>query len=128
MIRAATPEEIKSVLPAMPLPYHDHMRAVCNEGAMVIYDGWTPAAVHVHIYSRGPQYLFRKDFLREVFGYPFIQCLLRKLIAVTPSFATDSLAVSRALGFREVYRINDGWDSGVDMIIKEMRREECRYV
>lgn len=104
------------------------MRAVCNDGAMVVYDGWTPSSVHVHIFSRGPYFLFRKDFLKEVFGYPFRECSLKKLIAVTPAFATDSLAISRALGFREVYRIVDGWDSGVDMIIKEMRREECRYV
>ncbi len=128
MIRAATKEEIESVLPSLPLTYSEDMRGVRNDGAMVVYDHWTPAAVQVHIYSRGPAYLFKRDFLRAVFGYPFKQCGRRKLVAVTPANATASLAVSRALGFRETYRIKDGWDVGVDMIVKEMTREECRYL
>lgn len=127
MIRAATQEEIKHVLPALPLYYHENMRAVCNEGAMVIYDGWTPRAVQVHIFSRGPKYLFRRDFVSAIFYYPFIEASKSILYTVTPE-SSESNVVSKALGFRETHRIKDGWDVGVDMVIKEMTREECRYV
>lgn len=127
MIRAATVEEIKTVLPALPLYYHENMRAICNDGAMVIYDGWTPRAVQCHVYSHGPKFLFDSSFVRAMFQYPFIECDKKLLYTITPSNA-ESLAVSRALGFRESYRIKDAWDVGIDLVVKEMTREECKYV
>lgn len=104
------------------------MKGVCNDGAMVIYDGWTHNAVQVHVYSRGPAHLLRRDFLLEIFSYPFIQCGKGLIYTITPGNAEDSLAVSKALGFSEVFRQKDGWSEGVDMIYKEMRRDECRYL
>lgn len=128
MIRAATPSEIEWVCGRLPLAYSADMKGVCNGGAMVVYDGWTPNAVQAHIFSRGPDYLFRRDFLTEVFGYAFSQCGKNLVYTITPGNAEDSLAVSKALGFREVFRQKDGWEVGVDMVYKEMRREDCRYL
>lgn len=128
MIRAATPAEIAFVCGKLPLPYSPSMRGVRNEGAMVVYDSWTPNAVQVHIYSTGPRYLLNRVFLTEVFTYGFIQCAKGKLFTITPASAAESLKVSDALGFREVYRQIDGWDTGIDMVVKEMTRKECRYL
>lgn len=128
MIRAATPCEIQWVCGKLPLPYSLSMRGVCNEGAMVVYDSWTPNACQVHIYSSGPRYLLNREYLTEVFSYGFLQCNKGKLFTVTPANATESLKLSDALGFREVYRQVDGWNVGVDMIVKEMTRSECRYL
>lgn len=128
MIRAATPSEIAWVCSKLPLPYSSSMKGVCNEGAMVVYDSWTPNAAQVHVYSAGPRHLLNREYLTEVFKYGFVQCSKGKLFTVTPAIATESLRVSDALGFREVYRQIDGWDIGVDMIVKEMTRQECRYL
>lgn len=128
MIRAAAPSEIAWVCGKLPLPYSQAMRGVCNVGAMVIYDSWTPNAAQVHIYSSGPRHLLNREFLTEAFTYGFIQCDKGKLFTITPSSATESLKVSDALGFRESYRQIDGWDIGVDMVVKEMLRNECRYL
>lgn len=128
MISAASPHEIAFVCTKLPLPYSPAMRGVKNDGAMVIYDSWTPNAVQAHIYSTGPRYLLNREFLREVFTYPFIQCNKGIVFTITPANAEESLKVSAALGFREVYRQVDGWDAGVDMVVKEMRRNECRYL
>jgi len=128
MIRAASPVEIAWVCGKLPLTFKPDMRGVCNDGAMVVYDGWTPNAVQVHIYSKGPTYLLRRDFLLEVFSYAFLQCGKGLVYTVTPASSTESLVVSKALGFRETFRQVDGWDSGVDMVYKEMRRDECRYL
>jgi hypothetical protein len=127
-IRAARYDEILAVAAKLPYPVSPNCRAIRNDGAMVIYDGWTPNAVQVHVYSVGPRYLFDKHFLREVFWYPFVQCNKGKLFVVTPASSKESLAVSRALGFRETYRMKDGWDVGVDMVLKEMRKEDCRWI
>jgi len=128
MIRAASPSEIAFVCGKLPLPYCPAMRGVCNEGAMVVYDSWTPNACQVHIYSSGPRFLLNRGFLTEVFTYGFIQCDKGKLFTITPAHAEESLRVSEALGFRESYRQVDGWSVGVDMVYKEMRRDECRYL
>lgn len=133
MIRAARPSEIEWVCGKLPYPFNPTARGVLNVsedhiGAAIIYDGWTPNAVQVHVYSSGPVHLFNPDYLREIFAYGFVQCNKGKLFTVTPADATASLAVSRYLGFTETYRMQDGWAVGIDMIVKEMRREECRYL
>lgn len=128
MIRAASYDEIVAVAAKLPYSVSPNCRGIRNDGAMVIYDGWTPNAVQVHVYSIGPRYLFNRNFLREIFRYPFCQCHKGKLFAVTPSDSTASLAVSKALGFREVYRMKDAWNIGVDMIVKEMTKDECRWI
>jgi hypothetical protein len=128
VIRAATVEVIQAVVGKLPLPYSPVMRGVTNGGATIIYDGWTPNSVQVHVYSESPKFLFDPTFVREFFRYPFDQCGKSLVYTVTPGNAEGSLAVSKALGFREMYRIKDGWQPGVDMVLKEMRREECRYL
>lgn len=96
--------------------------------AMVLYDHWTPNSVNVHVYSSGPKYLFHREFVCAIFSYPFQQCGKGLLIAITPSDAEQSLAVSRYLGFVEKYRVKDGWSQGVDLVIKEMTRDQCRWL
>lgn len=96
--------------------------------AMALYDHWTPNSVNVHIYSQNPKYLFDKEFTHAIFHYPFEQCQKGLLIGMTPSSHEASLAVSRYLGFREVYRLKDAWEPGVDIIIKEMRKTECHWL
>lgn len=50
------------------------------------------------------------------------------LVTATPANQKGSLAVSGWLGFYEIFRIRDGWDTGVDMVLKELRREDCRFI
>jgi hypothetical protein len=96
--------------------------------AMALYDHWTPNSVNVHIYSSSPKHLFDREFTHAIFHYPFVQCGKGLLIGITPSSHESSLAVSRYLGFREVYRMKDAWAEGIDMIVKEMRKEECQWL
>lgn len=96
--------------------------------AMCLYDHWAYNSVQVHIYSKGPKYLLDKTFLREIFGFPFIQAERGILYSVTPADQEASLAVSKALGFVEVIRLKDGWKPGIDWVVKEMRKENCRWL
>lgn len=128
MIRAATQDELREIVERLPLPYSESMRGITNGGATVIFDGWTPNSVQMHVYSSGPKSLFDPTFVIEVFRYAFEQCGKSLVYTVTPGDAEGSLAVSGAMGFRETHRIKDGWSDGVDMVIKEMRRGDCRYL
>lgn len=96
--------------------------------AAVLYDHWTLNAVQVHVYAPVLKTLFSKPFLHAMFSYPFVQCNRGLLVAVTPADQKGSLAVSGWLGFKEKYRIRDGWKLGVDMVLRELRREDCRFI
>lgn len=134
MIRSCTPDELIFILGQMeykPSPGVNSVCSVADSGVLLaaaLFDNWTHTAVTAHIWANKPQGLFSKEFLEAIFSYPFIMCNKKVIVTTTPSNAKDSLAVSRAFGFRETYRIKDGWNDGIDMVIKEMRREDCRYI
>lgn len=134
MIRSATKEEIAYVCDKIGFVKYEQANAVLIEdevggvGAMAIYDRWTKTAVEMHAYSKHPKYVFRPEFCRAMFDYPFVQQNKMLAFAVTPCDNIASIALARFLGFKEVYRIRDGWDSGTDMVIQEIRRENCRFL
>jgi RimJ/RimL family protein N-acetyltransferase len=134
VIRAATSEEISYVCEKIGFVRYERANAVLIEdevggiGAMAIYDRWTKTAVEMHAYSASPKYVFRPEFCRAMFEYPFVQANKMLAFAVTPCDNIASIALARWLGFREVYRIRDGWDLGTDMVIQEIRRQECRFL
>lgn len=86
--------------------------------AMVALDDWTPRSVHIHFYESDTRAM--PLLWKELIWY--IQLHGRKLIcAVTPASRELSLRLQRALGFKEVYRLEDGWDDGVDLVLTELK-------
>jgi hypothetical protein len=133
VIRAATKEEI--ALFEEKTNYHPSrmVKAVVNEvegeiAAMVLFDYWTHSAVQAHIYAPKLRHFVEPTFLNELFSYAFITCGKKLIFSVTPSDCAGSLAISSWLGFKETSRIKDGWDEGVDMVIKQIRYDECRWL
>lgn len=131
IIRSATPEEIDAVALAMSYCPSRDVRSVAmfERGALlacVLYDFWTYNSVNMHVYSSTPLIL-NSQFLKEVFKYPFTHGR-NVLIVTTPADSKDSLKFSATLGFKETYRVKDGWKEGIDLIVKEMRKHECRWV
>lgn len=133
LIKAASNDEIELASRAMGYNPSRCVKgiAVLEEkslGACVLYDYWTVNSVQVHVFAPSLKVLFDAGTLREIFRYPFEIAGRRLLVAVTPADQKGSLAVSSWLGFREKYRIHDGWAVGVDMVLKELRREDCRFL
>lgn len=133
MIRAASVEEIEFVCDRVGYAPSKGAKGVVimdkqDIGAAAIYDHWTHSAVQMHAYSISPKFIFNPDFCREIFTYPFIQCKKTLAFTVTPCDNSASLALARFLGFVEVYRIENGWRIGTDMVIQELRRENCRFL
>jgi RimJ/RimL family protein N-acetyltransferase len=89
---------------------------------MVAYENWTPNSVQAHMAVDTP--VAWRSLLPAVFEYPFEECGLGVLFGVIPAGNHRSCAMVRRLGFRETYRIRDGWGPGEDLIIFEMRRLE----
>lgn len=95
--------------------------------AMAGYDHWTPNSVEMHSLILDKKGM-TKSFLREIFWFPFEFAQKGLVVGVTPSDNAAALELNRKLGFRQVYTLKDGWSTGVDMIIQEMRREDCKWL
>ncbi len=133
IIKAATYDEIEQASRAMGYNPSRCVKGIAileeeSLGACVLYDYWTLNSTQVHVYARSLKALFNAESLREIFRYPFVLGNRSVLVAVTPADQKGSLAVSSWLGFREKYRIKDGWARGIDMVLKELRREDCRFL
>lgn len=95
--------------------------------ACVGYDHWTPNSVQMHIWIPRPQEVSKRFYL-EGFRYPFAMCGRGLVIGITPSNNAAALHFNRRVGFKEVYRMKDAWEPGVDFVVQEMRKEDCRWL
>lgn len=96
--------------------------------AVIGYDHWTPAAVQMHIWCGDMRAFKDKTLLRAAFEYPFEQAKKVVALAVTPADNVASLKFSDWMGFKEIGRVKDGWAVGVDMIVKEIRKDACPWL
>lgn len=105
------------------------IKAVDRSGrtrGMVVYDGWTESAAQAHMAVDSP--VVWRSLIRPAFSYPFEECGRRVLLGIIPEHNAASLRMTEHLGFRLAHRITDGWAQGDDLLIFEMRREECRWL
>lgn len=93
---------------------------------MVVYDCFTRNGAQVHVALDSPW--AARCLLRMAFTYPFVECGFQVLMGLVPALHRKSLVLAKALGFRETHRVCDGWAPGVDLVLLEMRRDECRYL
>jgi hypothetical protein len=93
---------------------------------VVAYDMWTENSVQAHMAVDTP--VVWRSLIPSVFEYPFLSAGKGLLLGVIPDGNTKSRAMARRLGFREAYRVQDGWAVGEDLIIHEMRRHDCRWL
>lgn len=134
LVRAGTREETGRIAMLIGYCITSNQNSILIEtedgdiGAMAIYDHWTPNGVEMHAYSLSAKYVLHPDFCRAMFYYPFVQENKSVAIAVTPCNNYASLALSRYLGFVDIARIQDGWEIGTDMVIRELRRSNCRFL
>jgi hypothetical protein len=91
--------------------------------AAVVLDSWSETSCTIHIAVEDPL-VFRHGFAEEVFGYVFEFANRRVIIGVTPSNNAKALKFNKHIGFREIYRIRDGYDVGVDYVVQEFRKED----
>lgn len=132
-IRATTPDETDKIAELMGYAPGRSTRGIVflaeeSACAAVFFDHWTAASAEAHVYAPSLKHLFSPNFLHAIFDYAFNQAQRKMLVTATPANQKGSLAVSGWLGFYEIFRIRDGWDTGVDMVLKELRREDCRFI
>jgi len=93
---------------------------------MVGYSNWTANSVVMHIALENPACLRR--LLRVAFSYPFVDVGRNVAIATVREKNERSMRLCEHVGFREAYRVKDGIAIGEDLVIFEMRSENCRWI
>ena len=94
---------------------------------MVIMDGWTHNSCRTHI-AVDNMLIFKHGWFEEVSNYIYNECDKGVIIGVTPANLGNVLRFNRHVGFVETYRIPDGYEEGIDLVIQEKRKENCKYL
>lgn len=94
--------------------------------AIMVTDSWTPNSVDAHIVILNP-FVLRHDFLEVCFSYVFGHSGRKKMFGQVRSDNPAALSFDKRLGFTEVARLTDVYADGVDNIILELHRDDCRY-
>lgn len=95
--------------------------------AAMVADSFSTTSCCVHIVVRNPMVL-RHGFFKLCAEALFDGWKRLVIIGVTPSDNKKALRLNKHLGWREIYRIRDGYKVGVDLVVQEMRREDCRWL
>lgn len=95
--------------------------------AVIGYNGFNGRSCLMHSAIDDPSAITR-TFVQEMFRYPFEQMGLTHVLAVVASDNTRALEIDLRVGFREVHRLNGAGLSGADLIILEMKREDCKWL
>ena len=94
--------------------------------AIVLLDNFTETSVTAHIAVENAMAL-RKLHI-EAFKYVFLSLDKRMMLGVVPSDNVKALKLHAHLGFTEIARIKDGWDVGIDQVVIQMLRDDCKYI
>ena len=130
-VRAASPMEFVWLKDRTECALSPTFRAILAEDntgirGMVGFDGWTANAAQMHVCLESPGAL--RALLRPAFSYLFHEAGRNIALGLVPSHNDAALRFDKHIGFRETYRVKDGWAPGDDMVLLEMRRDECRWL
>lgn len=95
--------------------------------AGVLFDTWTENSCQAHIVIEEPMVL-RHGFLEECFNFVFNTANRKMLLGYVSSNNEKAMKFDKHIGFEEVHRIKDGFADGIDIIIYQMLKENCRFI
>jgi hypothetical protein len=122
-------EYVRSVLQVPISTATRGLVAIGTNGApdgVVLLDNWSENAVMGHIAVQNPIAL--RELLPAAFNYVFNFCQKGMMLGCVPADVTKALKLNAHIGFKEIYRIKDGWDVGIDVVMLQMLKDDCKYV
>lgn len=132
IVRQAPPEHLPWLLARIryaPTADVRALEAVGSDGrigGMVGLDAWRPGSVQMHVAIERPE--FARVLVRPVFDWVFNQAGCAAALGMVPSNRPEGVLMAERLGFRLVHRVLGGWARGIDLLIFEMRRADCRWL
>ena len=92
-----------------------------------ILDNWTSNSVQAHFMVASSMVL-RHGFLEECFDYIFNHSDKKFIYGFIPGDNEKALKLNRHTGFTELLRLPEAFKDGVDYVVMEMKRENCKYL
>jgi len=118
-------------LRAAPVLCEDTDGLVATRGedlvAAVVFDSFSDNSCLAHVVVEDPLAI-RAGLLYWAFNYAYNIRDVSLVTGLTPADNTEALRFARKVGFREVYRVPEGYKPGVDYVLQEMRKDECRWL
>jgi hypothetical protein len=88
--------------------------------AVLVAQEWTYTGVTVHQVILKPMVL-RHGWFQEIGDWLFHRGRRLVMLAPVPSSNERAIEINRKLGFKELVRIPDAYDNGVDFVVMELR-------
>lgn len=93
----------------------------------VIMDNWTQNSVQCHFMISSPLVL-RHQFLECAFDYMFNQRGVARVYGLVPANNEKAVKLNVNMGFTIKARMEEAYEVGVDYLLMEMKRENCRFI
>lgn len=91
------------------------------------YTSFLGKTCQIHVVNFNKKYTPRK-LLWAAFDYPFNQAGVETLIGIVNSKNELAMKYDQNLGFKEVYRFEGVHDEGGDVVVFEMKKQDCRFI
>ena len=95
--------------------------------AACVMDNWTANSVQCHLLILDSTVL-RHGFLETCFDYIFNINGRKVVYGLVPGDNEKALKLNDHLGFTEKCRFEGAFEDGVDYVILELKRENCKYL
>ena len=118
---------------AHPMQVDDSQGIVAYEdttgkiAGIVIMDSWTGSGCQCHFAIDNP-ICIRRGLFREVAHHVHITCGRKYIFGLIPANNEKAYKFDLKMGFKEVARIPDGFNEGVDYIVVRMSKAENRWL
>lgn len=118
---------------AQPMWVHDTQGIVAYDDSdghiagVVVMDSWTPSGCQTHFAIDNPMCI-RRGLFREVAYHIHVACQRRYIFGLIPANNERAHKFDLKMGFREVARIPDGFNEGVDYIVVRLAKEDNRWL
>ena len=95
--------------------------------AVAVFDNFTRNACSVHFAIDNPM-VIKHGFINEIARYLFNVRGRTRIFGLVPADNTRALKFDKHLGMKEVTRIPNALDEGLDYVVLSMTKEECRWL
>ena len=91
---------------------------------MTSFDHWTESSVFGHIKVTNPMCLKSGGLVDETMRYVFDIAHRENFFGMVPACFENVIKFEKKIGFKELYRIPNGFEVGVDMVIMRKLKSE----
>lgn len=95
--------------------------------AAAVYTNFSGPDISLHIAAIPGKRWLRREALKAVFRYAFVQLGVRRITGYVPLSNKDAIRFDLHLGFHLEGEKRNGWWDG-NMLVLGMLKEECRYL